>query len=202
MIFLLSFFGSICILWFFFSVFIRYYFYFGCELFVFFLWLSRKRYSEQEYLYVSLTRRVCWRKAKFRVELHPEYPINRRKKRVNICSFSLVFNDFTHSFGSARCSRNIIMLSFSLFLIPSCSHGVPCSKSLIGPPLLSLFRSDRHIALKIIKNVEKYREAAKLEINVLEKLAEKDPHNKQWVSWPIGFGAQVFFLLFLFLSYI
>ncbi|XP_028154272.1 dual specificity protein kinase CLK2-like isoform X2 [Diabrotica virgifera virgifera] len=30
-------------------------------------------------------------------------------------------------------------------------------------------------ALKIIKNVEKYREAAKLEINVLEKLAEKDP---------------------------
>lgn len=124
MIFLLSFFGSICILWFFFSVFIRYYFYFGCELFVFFLWLSRKRYSEQEYLYVSLTRRVCWRKAKFRVELHPEYPINRRKKRVNICSFfSLVFNDFTHSFGSARCSRNIIMLSFSLshsFLLPWC----------------------------------------------------------------------------------
>ncbi|XP_065157880.1 serine/threonine-protein kinase Doa isoform X2 [Atheta coriaria] len=31
------------------------------------------------------------------------------------------------------------------------------------------------MALKIIKNVEKYREAAKLEINVLEKLAEKDP---------------------------
>jgi len=31
------------------------------------------------------------------------------------------------------------------------------------------------IALKIIKNVEKYREAAKLEINVLEKIQEKDP---------------------------
>lgn len=30
------------------------------------------------------------------------------------------------------------------------------------------------MALKIIKNVEKYREAAKLEINVLEKIAEKD----------------------------
>ncbi|XP_063594079.1 probable dual specificity protein kinase madd-3 isoform X3 [Penaeus indicus] len=47
--------------------------------------------------------------------------------------------------------------------------------------------SDRHIALKIIKNVEKYREAAKLEINVLEKLAEKDPHNKhlcvRMLSW-------------------
>lgn len=28
------------------------------------------------------------------------------------------------------------------------------------------------IALKVIKNVEKYREAAKLEINALEKLAD------------------------------
>ncbi|CAG9816641.1 unnamed protein product [Phaedon cochleariae] len=34
---------------------------------------------------------------------------------------------------------------------------------------------DQNVALKIIKNVEKYREAAKLEINVLEKLADKDP---------------------------
>lgn len=33
----------------------------------------------------------------------------------------------------------------------------------------------RRIALKIIKNVEKYREAAKLEINVLKKIKEKDP---------------------------
>ena len=31
------------------------------------------------------------------------------------------------------------------------------------------------LALKIIKNVDKYREAAKLEVNVLEKLQEKDP---------------------------
>lgn len=37
------------------------------------------------------------------------------------------------------------------------------------------FRNDRILALKIIKNVEKYREAAKLEIKVLEKLAEYDP---------------------------
>lgn len=35
------------------------------------------------------------------------------------------------------------------------------------------------MALKIIKNVEKYRDAAKLEINVLEKLNEKDPEGKQ-----------------------
>ncbi|XP_017861615.1 PREDICTED: serine/threonine-protein kinase STE20 isoform X6 [Drosophila arizonae] len=34
------------------------------------------------------------------------------------------------------------------------------------------------MALKIIKNVEKYREAAKLEINALEKIAQKDPHGE------------------------
>jgi CDC-like kinase len=35
-------------------------------------------------------------------------------------------------------------------------------------------RNGDSVALKIIKNVEKYREAAKLEINVLEKIQEKD----------------------------
>ena len=43
------------------------------------------------------------------------------------------------------------------------------------------------IALKIIKNVKKYREAAKLEINVLEKLAKYDPRGKykcvQLLDW-------------------
>ncbi|XP_043188723.1 uncharacterized protein LOC122363482 isoform X1 [Amphibalanus amphitrite] len=37
---------------------------------------------------------------------------------------------------------------------------------------------DRVIALKVIKNVDKYREAAKLEINVLEKLNDKDPYGR------------------------
>ena len=36
----------------------------------------------------------------------------------------------------------------------------------------------KRIALKIIKNVDKYREAAKLEINVLHKLADRDPETK------------------------
>jgi CDC-like kinase len=31
------------------------------------------------------------------------------------------------------------------------------------------------LALKIIKNVDKYREAARLEINVLKVIKEKDP---------------------------
>ncbi|CAH1406711.1 unnamed protein product [Nezara viridula] len=39
-------------------------------------------------------------------------------------------------------------------------------------------QTDEMMALKIIKNVEKYRDAARLEINVLEKLAEKDPTSK------------------------
>lgn len=46
---------------------------------------------------------------------------------------------------------------------------------------LILYRGGAHVALKIIKNVEKYKEAARLEINVLEKINEKDPDNKLWV---------------------
>lgn len=45
-----------------------------------------------------------------------------------------------------------------------------------------MFKSHRggsQIALKIIKNLEKYREAAKLEISVLQKIGENDPHNTQ-----------------------
>ena len=38
--------------------------------------------------------------------------------------------------------------------------------------------SSKPIALKIIKNIKKYREAAKLEINVLSKLSELDPGDK------------------------
>lgn len=45
--------------------------------------------------------------------------------------------------------------------------------------ILILLCRDHVMALKIIKNVEKYREAAKLEINALEKIAEKDPDSRQ-----------------------
>ncbi|XP_060937612.1 dual specificity protein kinase CLK2b [Limanda limanda] len=48
-------------------------------------------------------------------------------------------------------------------------------------------RGGSQVALKIIKNQEKYREAANLEINVLEKIIEKDPLNKrhcvQMLDW-------------------
>ena len=38
--------------------------------------------------------------------------------------------------------------------------------------------NDDYVAMKIIKNIHKYREAAKLEINVLQKLNSKDPGGK------------------------
>lgn len=53
-------------------------------------------------------------------------------------------------------------------------------------------RGGREVALKIIKNLEKYREAAKLEINVLEEIIEKDPHNEhhcvQMLDWFCCYG--------------
>ncbi|KAM9851703.1 dual specificity protein kinase CLK2b [Aulostomus maculatus] len=53
-------------------------------------------------------------------------------------------------------------------------------------------RGGSPMALKIIKNMEKYREAAKLEINVLEKIREKDPDNKhhcvQMLDWFSYYG--------------
>lgn len=39
----------------------------------------------------------------------------------------------------------------------------------------------RPVALKIIKNLEKYREAANLEIHVLEKIRERDPEHAKSV---------------------
>lgn len=56
------------------------------------------------------------------------------------------------------------------------------------------------MALKIIKNVEKYREAAKLEINALEKIAMKDPDGQQLVFYNKNqwlFNFQTFYLVFI-----
>ncbi|XP_029694585.1 dual specificity protein kinase CLK2b isoform X2 [Takifugu rubripes] len=47
---------------------------------------------------------------------------------------------------------------------------------------LDLNRGGAGVALKIIKNLEKYTEAAKLEINVLERIRQNDPDSKQWVN--------------------
>lgn len=43
---------------------------------------------------------------------------------------------------------------------------------------MCLFGDGKQVALKVIKNMEKYREAAKLEINVLDTIMEKDPNGE------------------------
>ena len=50
---------------------------------------------------------------------------------------------------------------------------------LASPACFLVHFRDKILALKVIKNVDKYREAAKLEVNVLEKIQEKDPLGKQ-----------------------
>lgn len=55
------------------------------------------------------------------------------------------------------------------------------------------------MALKVIKNVEKYREAAKLEINALEKLAEKNATD-QWVFETTKEASEIFQLILISLS--
>ena len=44
-----------------------------------------------------------------------------------------------------------------------------------------LFRNGERVALKIIRNVDKYRESAKLEINVLQAINERDPNDEKSV---------------------
>ncbi len=40
----------------------------------------------------------------------------------------------------------------------------------------------KFVAIKIVRAIEKYRDAAMIEIEVLETLNKHDPHDKQYVS--------------------
>ena len=40
----------------------------------------------------------------------------------------------------------------------------------------------KHVAIKIIRAIPKYRDASKIEVRVLQKLRERDPLNRQYVS--------------------
>ena len=42
--------------------------------------------------------------------------------------------------------------------------------------------TQRKVAIKIIRAIPKYRDASKIEVRVLQKLKERDPLNKQFVS--------------------
>lgn len=42
-------------------------------------------------------------------------------------------------------------------------------------------RTQRRVAIKIIRAIPKYRDASKIEVRVLTKLKERDPLNRQYV---------------------
>jgi hypothetical protein len=41
-------------------------------------------------------------------------------------------------------------------------------------------RTNRRVAVKIIRAIQKYRDASRIEMRVLNKLKERDPTNKQY----------------------
>lgn len=104
--------------------------------------------------------------------------------------FFIIGNQYWLNSNCKNCYFKAFPLHFSLLLLPleeSC-----CLEPNVQMHFKCMFhfcdlfcfvvdRGGTHVALKIIKNVEKYKEAARLEINVLEKINEKDPDNKLWV---------------------
>lgn len=82
-------------------------------------------------------------------------------------------------------STDLTVLCFHCCLIPNYDSIVErcllfANRIIINLQICLLHSNRDHtMALKVIKNVEKYREAAKLEINALEKIAEKDPTFQQ-----------------------
>ena len=45
--------------------------------------------------------------------------------------------------------------------------------------------TNKRVAIKIIRAIQKYREASRIEVRVLQKLKERDPANRQCVYLPI-----------------
>lgn len=44
--------------------------------------------------------------------------------------------------------------------------------------------TNKRVAIKIIRAIQKYREASRIEVRVLQKLKERDPSNRQFVFLP------------------
>jgi dual-specificity kinase len=45
--------------------------------------------------------------------------------------------------------------------------------------------TNKRVAIKIIRAIQKYREASRIEVRVMQKLKERDPNNRQCVFLPI-----------------
>ena len=102
-----------------------------------------------------------------KVEIPPSPVITRRERDVSVISSRSVINDdreghLVYRLGEIIQGRYKIQGSLG--------------EGTFGKVLKVLdLPSNKQIALKIIKNIKKYREAAKLEINVLKKLSDIDP---------------------------
>ena len=113
----------------------------------------------------------CQTRSKHRkIEITPSPAGSRREREVSVLSTRSVINDdreghLVYTVGEVIQGR---------YKIQGC-----LGEGTFGKVLKVLdLPSNQHIALKIIKNVKKYREAAKLEINVLKKLSNIDPDSK------------------------
>jgi len=92
----------------------------------------------------------------------------------------------THTHSHTLTHTHSLTLTHSLTHTHTHSHTHTLTHSVC---VCVCYRGGSHIALKIIKNMAKYKEAARLEINVLEKINQKDPENKKWVSELLVFGS-------------
>lgn len=99
----------------------------------------------------------------------------------HVFSANSLYYDFQGRYCLPSCARSFSVLSlfYSTRHYSNINLQLTDSAYILCLCLLYVFYSQGGcVALKIIKNVDKYREAAMLEINVLEKLARKDPEGK------------------------
>ena len=128
--------------------------------------MPRKRKSRE-----SLSNEEAETRSKQRkIDITPSPAPSRRARDVSVISSRSVINDDRDGHLVYRVGETIQ----GRYKVLGC-----LGEGTFGKVLKVLdLPSNQNIALKIIKNVKKYREAAKLEINVLTKLSKLDPEAK------------------------
>jgi len=110
--------------------------------------------------------------------------------------FAIVCNSTSISYHRTKCGF-ILIWFFWFYLNYELKFGVYLGPYVFQPPCgiyiagMCQCRDGRRHALKIIRNVNKYREAAKLEINVLQRLHDSDSHQDKSVPF-INFNFAIF----------
>ncbi|XP_064933120.1 dual specificity protein kinase CLK3 isoform X1 [Columba livia] len=129
------------------------------------------------------TRSRNWRRSRGREQHHPKkHPHYCRKHRTRSCSSAS-----SRSQQSSKRSRSVeddkeghLVCRIGDWLQERYEIVGSLGEGTFGKVVecVDHARGKSQVALKIIKNVGKYREAARLEINVLKKIKEKDKENK------------------------